>query len=102
MYALNTAEPIASRSAPKVERWPSEQPLFVLLVLAALAIWGLLAISIIGFIYVALIAVVLFFSHVLFITHIRGSGVRLGPEQFPELWERVATLSRQAGMAQPP
>lgn len=102
MYALNTAESIASLGAPKIERWPSEQPLFVLLVLAALAIWGLLAISIIGFIYVALIAVVLFFSHVLFITHIRGSGVRLGPEQFPELWERVATLSRQAGMAQPP
>ena len=50
MYALNTAESIASLGAPKIERWPSEQPLFVLLVLAALAIWGLLAISIIGFI----------------------------------------------------
>jgi Zn-dependent protease with chaperone function len=102
MYALNPSAPIASFAAPKIERWPSERPLFVLVLLAALAIWGLLALSIIGAIYAALIALALFFSHVVFIAHIRGSGVRLGPEQFPELWERVVTLSRQAGMAQPP
>lgn len=102
MYALNPSAPIASFAAHKVERWPSERPLFVLVLLAALAIWGLLALSIIGAIYAALIALALFFSHVVFIAHIRGSGVRLGPEQFPELWERVVTLSRQAGMAQPP
>ena len=102
MYALNPAEPIPAFAAPKIEPWPSETPLFVVLVLAAIGIWALLALSIIGAIYAALIAAVLFFSHVVFITHVRGSGVRLGPEQFPELWERVIALSRQAGMASPP
>ncbi len=87
---------------PRIERWSSEKPLFVMVLLAAVAIWLLLALSIIGVVYAGLIAVFLFFSHVMFIAHIRGSGVRLGPEQFPELWERVTTLSRQSGMAQSP
>jgi len=85
--------------ATRIERWSSEKPLFVLVLLAAVAIWLLLALSIIGVLYAGLIAAFLFFSHVVFIAHIRGSGVRLGPEQFPELWERVTTLSRQSGMA---
>ena len=89
-------------ASPKIERWSSEKPLFVCVVLAALAIWALLAVSIIGVIYALMIAVFLFFSHVIFIAHIRGSGVRLGPEQFPDLWERVVTLSRAAGMKDPP
>src|SRR5687767_13792824 len=89
-------------ASPRVERWPTEIPLFVLVVLASIAIWGLLVISIIGVVYALMIAVFLFFSHVVFITHVRGSAVRLGPEQFPELWNRVVELSRRAGLAAPP
>lgn len=88
--------------APRVERWPSETALFVLVLLAALGIWALLLLSIIGAIYGLMIALFLFFSHVVFISHIRGSGVRLGPEQFPELWQRVVDLSRRAGLPAPP
>jgi Zn-dependent protease with chaperone function len=89
-------------AAPRVERWPTEIPLFVLVVLASLAIWALLAISIIGAVYALMIAVFLFFSHVVFIAHVRGSAVRLGPEQFPALWNRVLELSRRAGLEAPP
>jgi Zn-dependent protease with chaperone function len=100
---MNTAADVfPSFASPKVPRWSTERPLFVAVLLSSLLIWGLLALSIIGLLYAALIALFLFFSHVVFITHLRGSGVRLGPEQFPELWDRVVVLSRQAGMAQPP
>ena len=87
---------------PRVERWPTETPLFVLIVIFSVAIWGLLLVSIIGGIYALMIAAFLFFSHVVFITHVRGSAVRLGPEQFPELWDRVVELSRRAGLPAPP
>ncbi len=86
----------------RIERWPTEIPLRVLVMLASLGIWALLALSIIGAIYAAMIVVFLFFSHVAFITYVRGSAVRLGPEQFPELWTRVVTLSKQAGLQQTP
>lgn len=87
-------------STPRVvvDAWPSERPLLILVACAAAAIWLLLAVSIIGFVYVALIGLVLFFVHLGFITHLRGSAVRLGPRQFPELYARVVQLARQAGL----
>jgi Zn-dependent protease with chaperone function len=97
-----TADALPHPMTPRVERWPSETALFVLVLLASLATWALLVLSIVGAVYGAMIALFLFFSHVVFITHIRGSGVRLGPEQFPELWQRVVELSRQAGLEKPP
>jgi Zn-dependent protease with chaperone function len=99
-----TAPPIPQPppAAVTVEPWPSERPLLILVACAAALLWLLLAVSIIGFVYVALIAVVLFFVHLGFVTHLRGSAVRLGPRQFPELYARVVTLARQAGLAQVP
>jgi Zn-dependent protease with chaperone function len=97
-----TADALPAFAQPRVERWPTEIPLFVLVVLASVAIWLLLAVSVIGGIYAAMIALFLFFSHVVFVTHVRGSAVRLGPQQFPELWQRVEELSRRAGLAAPP
>ena len=97
-----TADTFPRFAATRVERWPTELALFVFVLLASLAIWALLLISIIGIVYGVIIAIALFFSHVVFITHIRGSGVRLGPEQFPELWQRVVELSRQAGLEKTP
>jgi Zn-dependent protease with chaperone function len=93
--ATGTATPPGS---VRVERWPTETPLFVLVVLAAVALWLLLALTIFGLLYVALIGLALFFAHVVLVTHIRGSAVRLGPDQFPELHERVLELAHQAGI----
>src|SRR5690349_1734693 len=85
-----------------VASWPSEKPLFVLVLLLSLGIWALLAITIIGLAYVALIGLFLFFVHLAFITHLRGSAVRLGPAQFPELHARVQELARAAGLPTAP
>lgn len=93
---------LAAPAAVRIERWPSEIPLRVIIILISLGVWAMLALSIIGFIYALMIGLFLFFAHVAFIAHVRGSGVRVGPEQFPEIWDRIVTLSRAAGMREPP
>jgi Zn-dependent protease with chaperone function len=62
----------------------------------------MLAVSVIGIVYVLLVGLFLFFAHVVSIAHIRGSGVRLGPNQFPELFRRVEVLAAQMGMESMP
>ena len=83
------------------ERWPSEVPLLVLTAVAAAAMWVLLTISIFGIVYAVLIAVFFFISHMAFVAYVRGSGVRLGPDQFPDLHRRVLELSRAMDMEPP-
>lgn len=85
-----------------VERWPTELPLLVFVAVAAAFFWLLVAISILGLVYALLIGVVLFFSHVIFIAHVRGSAVKLGPAQFPELDQRVRELAARAGIRRVP
>lgn len=89
-------------NAPAAYRHSSETPLFVLVVLASLGIWTLLIVSIVGIVYTLVIAVFLFLSHLVFIAHIRGSGVRLSEEQFPELYARIRELAMKAGIEKIP
>ena len=96
------APPPPPGSALQVASWPSEKPLFVLVLLLSLGLWAVLAISIIGLAYVALIGLFLFFVHLAFVTHLRGSAVRLGPAQFPALHARVQELARAAGLRSEP
>ena len=96
------AAPVPPASPAQVAAWPTEKPLFVLILLLSLGMWAVLAISIIGLAYVALIGLFLFFVHLAFVTHLRGSAVRLGPEQFPELHARVQELARAAGLTREP
>ncbi len=91
-----------SAGPAQVERWPSEIPLLVLVALAAAGIWFFLVFSIIGVLYAALIGLFLFFTHLGFVAHLRGSAVRLGPDQFPELHRRVQELAARAGLARVP
>jgi Zn-dependent protease with chaperone function len=86
----------------RVDTWPSEKPLFILVLLLSIGIWGMLLVSIVGAIYGGLIAVAIFFGHLLFVTHIRGSALKLGPTQLPELHARVELLARRAGLAPVP
>lgn len=101
------AIPPAPGSAPPaplvtVVRWPTEQGLLVLVVLAALAMWALFVLSIVGAFYAFFILLFLFAAHLLLVTYVRGSAVRLSEEQFPELHARVATLAARAGLTPVP
>ena len=95
------AAPVAAAPPVVVERWPSERNLLALVVMAALALWVALTFSIIGIAYAALLGLFFFAVHVGFIAHLRGSAVRLGPEQMPELHQRVVALSQRIGLAPP-
>jgi Zn-dependent protease with chaperone function len=85
----------------QVERWPSEVPLFVLTAICSAFIWLLLFVSIIGLIYVVMFGIFFFVAHVVFVGHVRGSGVKLGPDQFPDLHQAVLRISEAMGMVAP-
>jgi Zn-dependent protease with chaperone function len=86
----------------EVERWPTEIPLLVLVSLASIGIWIALAFSIIGIVYAILIATFVFVTHLGAVGHVRGSAVRIGPDQFPELHVRIDDLARRAGLEKTP
>ncbi len=91
-----------SQETISVERWYSEIPLLAFVLIASLGIWVLLIVSIIGIIYGLLLMVFFFLMHLAFIAHIRGNGVALGPQQMPDLYERVKELSMRTGLKQMP
>lgn len=98
-------ETVAAPSAVRpvaVEPWPSELPLKVLVILASIGIWAMLVFSILGIVYALMIGIFVFFAHVAFVTHVRGSAVKLGPAQFPELHARVVELAAKAGLTEVP
>lgn len=92
----------AEIDAVRISRWPSERLLRVFVALAAIGMWALIAVTIVGAIYALMIAVFFFFAHIAFIYHLRGNAVRLGPEQFGQLHRRVEELSMRVGLTQVP
>ena len=90
----------ADASIP-LRRWPSERPLRFVVILVALLLWPVIAHSTIGIVYAIGFGIFFFLTHLAFIAHLRGSAVRLGPEQLPDLYRRVEELSAQVGMEPP-
>lgn len=86
----------------RVERWPTESRLKITIILISIAAWILLLVTVFGFIYAVFIGLFFFVSHLTFIAYVRGNAVKLGPEQFPELYERVCELSQKAGLRKIP
>jgi Zn-dependent protease with chaperone function len=93
---------VANTDAPiTVDRWPSEIPLLVFTGLISAAIWLFVAITIVGLAYAAFFGAFFFAAHAGFVAHVRGSAVKLGPDQFPELNNAVESLARRMGMPVP-
>jgi len=70
-------------------------PLLVGLVLAK---WG----GLIGVAYILLIAGFVVIASALFMAHLRGNGVRIGPTQLPHLWNKIIAAATRLGLPQPP
>jgi Zn-dependent protease with chaperone function len=70
-------------------------------VVSAIA-WLLLLLSIVGAIYGVVIAAFILIAHALYLAHVRGNGVRLGPTQLPHLWRKVTAASLRMGLPEPP
>ncbi|MEO3997583.1 M48 family metalloprotease [Mesorhizobium sp. CAU 1732] len=88
----------------RVARWPSEIPLRVVVMIVSVLLWILIVVGTfgLGLVYVVLIALFLFFVQVGFVAYLRGSAIQLGPDQFPDLYRRVAQLSGRAGLKHVP
>ena len=92
-----------SESSPvQVQRWSSERPLWALMLLVSIGVWLALAISIIGLVYALFFGLVFLFAQAMFIAHLRGNAVRLGPDQLPELHQRVQEIAARLGMQRAP
>jgi Zn-dependent protease with chaperone function len=70
-------------------------------IFVALLLWPVIAHSTIGLIYAIAFGIFFFVTHLVFVAHLRGSAVRLGPEQLPDLNQRVVELSARVGMEPP-
>lgn len=87
-----------ARDTAVIERWPSESPRFALSLVISLGLWLLAIITVIGLIYAAFLGLFFFILHLAFIAHVRGNGVRLGPDQFPDLHADVERMARRLGL----
>jgi Zn-dependent protease with chaperone function len=87
-----------SQESFAVEPWPTERPLFLLALLVSLALWVVATITIIGLVYAAIFALLFFVMHVAFVAYVRGSAVRLGSDQFPELHAAVVRMAGRIGL----
>jgi Zn-dependent protease with chaperone function len=104
MSDFNASNPIPLRRAR------GETALFVVSLIVSLGLWALLAwlavkalvTAALIIVYAAVIALLYFILRVGSITYVRGSGARLGPDQFPELHERVQALAARLGMKKVP
>ena len=79
-----------------------ERPLLILNALAAAGLWFLFFRSLPSLASIGMWAAIMGLMNIAFVTVIRGSAVRLGPEQFPELHARVEELSRRIGLRRTP
>ncbi|GHD11171.1 M48 family metallopeptidase [Tianweitania populi] len=87
-----------------IKRWPSEIPLFVVILVVSIILWIAIIFGTvgIGLIYALFFGLIFFFAHLALIMHLRGSAIQLGPNQFPEIYHRVVELSAKAGLKKTP
>lgn len=103
MPLRDRAPAVTSAAAPRfrIEPWPTERPLLALSVVAALGLWGLLALSVIGLVYALLLGLLYSAAQRMLVAHVRGSGVKLGPDQLPDVHAAVERLASEMGMPSP-
>ncbi len=94
--------PQTPAAAIKVEPWSTEKMLLALVLFFSGMVWLSLAITIFGLIYVAIFGLIFFVGHVIMISHVRGNGVRLGPDQLPDLYQAVERIAKQMGFEKMP
>ena len=94
---------VAEPEPIRVKRWPTERPLFLLNAIVAAGLWLVFLVAAPTMLaWAAMIIGYLAVMHVSMIAHVRGSAVRLGPDQFPELHAHVEQLARRIGLRRMP
>jgi Zn-dependent protease with chaperone function len=86
----------------RVRKWRTERPLLALNGVVSAGFWAFALQSYQSATYVGMVLVFAALVNVAFIAYIRGSAVRLGPAQFPELSEHVRSLAQRMGLRRTP
>jgi Zn-dependent protease with chaperone function/Tfp pilus assembly protein PilE len=94
--------PIAAATA--VQIYGKERPLLVVSAIISTLAWLALIVGTLGLalVYVLLGYVAFLFVQSALISHLRGSGVRITPEQFPDLQSRLLYCCERIGIETPP
>ena len=84
--------------------YPHERSLFRIAVVLATVIWLLLVVGTVGvaLIYIGAFFLFAVFAQSGFISHLRGSGVRITPEQYPDLHARLVHCCQVTGVTTVP
>jgi Zn-dependent protease with chaperone function len=82
----------------------TEGPLFVILFILSVLIWAAVIVGTLGAMLVVLLILYVFylFAHSANISYIRGTGVRLSKEQYPDLYAQVEDACKKLGLAEVP
>lgn len=94
--------PASSTQPVTVEKWSTEVPFTVMVALFATVFWFVIVITIFGLIYGVMLAFIFFMGHVMFVSHVRGNGIKIGPNQFPDLHKKITELAQKFGMQKMP
>jgi Zn-dependent protease with chaperone function len=95
-------EPLEALPRVCVPRWPTERALLLLNALVAAGLWFLFLRSLQSAAYIGVSLLIFGLMHLTFIAAIRGSAVRLGPGQFPELYAHVTEIAWRLGLRRVP
>ncbi|MBS4022637.1 MAG: ankyrin repeat domain-containing protein [Dethiobacter sp.] len=76
----------------------NERKYFIIALLISIIMYVVLLFSVIGIFYLAFFGMISFVLHVLMMGNIRMNGVRLNPEQFPQVYDKVKELSEKMGI----
>ena len=82
----------------------TEVPLFRIALTISVIFWLLLVLGTLGLalVYVLFFWIFAVFAHSAFISYLKGNGVRVTPEQFPDLHKRINTCAEKLGMESVP
>jgi Zn-dependent protease with chaperone function len=90
-------------TAIRIRRWPTERPLLLLNVIVAGGLWIVFFVAAQQMLTWVCSFMALFgMMHLGLVAQIRGSAVRLGPDQFPKLHAHVENLARRMGLRRMP
>ncbi|MBK1874365.1 MULTISPECIES: pilin [unclassified Marinobacter] len=84
--------------------YKNEKPLLRIAVVFSAVIWLALFVGTFGILllYLLLGYVFFLFAHSAFISHLKGSGVRISKDQYPDLYERLVRCSEKVGVTELP
>lgn len=84
--------------------YKNEKPLFAIAAVISLLFWLSLVAGTFGIVLIYLLLGYLFFlfAHSAFISHLKGSGVRISESQYPDLHQKLLTSCEKVGLSEVP